>query len=389
MFARFQGHGSTPRALRLLLFTTPLLLACSVPVFRYALERWPSDPYLVTVFHKGPLAPADKKLVGWLKDCGATAGRLSGFVLRTVDLSVDAAPDAPKRPEGVADDKLPWMVVHYPRSSRIPIPAWAGPLTSSAGKALASSPVRDEMAKRLLGGDAAVWILLESGVRKQDDEAARVLQEGLKKVAKLLKLPTLADDDPADQPPEGVERPALRMSFPMLRVSRTDPAERMLVEMLIHTEEDLATLKEPMAFPVYGRGRALFALVGKGINEDNIGEACAFLVGPCACEVKAMSPGTDLLMVVNWDELLEGEITSAPALASLPELVLPVSPEAPAQPQPTTTAPAESAQPTTTSTPERVPRALVRNVAVAIVIGLAIAAAAAFVLARGSRQTRS
>ena len=29
--------------------------ACSVPVFRYALERWQSDPYEVFVFHRGKL----------------------------------------------------------------------------------------------------------------------------------------------------------------------------------------------------------------------------------------------------------------------------------------------------------------------------------------------
>ena len=30
--------------------------ACSVPVFRYALERWPADAYRLVIFHNGPLS---------------------------------------------------------------------------------------------------------------------------------------------------------------------------------------------------------------------------------------------------------------------------------------------------------------------------------------------
>ena len=34
-----------------------LAQACSVPVFRYALEQWRPDPFPVVVFHKGELTP--------------------------------------------------------------------------------------------------------------------------------------------------------------------------------------------------------------------------------------------------------------------------------------------------------------------------------------------
>ena len=44
----------------------------------------------------------------------------------------------------------------------------------------------------------------------------------------------------------------------------------VLLQMLLNTEDDLKTMKEPMAIPVFGRGRALYALVGKGINEETI-----------------------------------------------------------------------------------------------------------------------
>ena len=81
-----------------------------------------------------------------------------------------------------------------------------------------------------------------------------------------------------------------------------------------------------MAFPVLGRGRVLYALVGKGISEDTIAMASSFVVGPCSCQVKNLNPGFDLLLSVNWDEQLAGpklskevpEATSEPVLLTIP-----------------------------------------------------------------------
>jgi len=50
------------------------------------------------------------------------------------------------------------------------------------------------------------------------------------------------------------------------------------------------------------------ALVGKGINNVMIDDACTFLSGPCSCQVKRQNPGFDILTSVNWDELLEEQI---------------------------------------------------------------------------------
>jgi hypothetical protein len=63
-------------------------------------------------------------------------------------------------------------------------------------------------------------------------------------------------------------------------------------------------VSQPMAFPVFGRGRALYALVGKGIAPDVIEEACVFLTGGCQCTVKAQNPGVDLIMNVDWNNLV-------------------------------------------------------------------------------------
>jgi hypothetical protein len=107
------------------------------------------------------------------------------------------------------------------------------------------------------------------------------------------------------------------VSFSILRVSRRDPKEKHLVAMLLRSEPDLNTFKEPMALPVFGRGRVLYALVGKGITEDYVFEACGFLVGPCSCQIKGLNPGTDLLIAVDWDAGLAETVVEPPELPPL------------------------------------------------------------------------
>ena len=59
-----------------------------------------------------------------------------------------------------------------------------------------------------------------------------------------------------------VPESALKVAFSLQRVSRVDPGETLLAHCLLGTEDDLEDTREPMAFPVFGRGRALLALVG-------------------------------------------------------------------------------------------------------------------------------
>jgi hypothetical protein len=140
-----------------------------------------------------------------------------------------------------------------------------------------------------------------------------------------LELPDpLAGEDLAGlSDPEGEPATSsvnLKVAFSIVRVSRDDPNERAFVSMLLKSEPDLEDFSMPMAFPVFGRGRALYALVGKGINADTIHEACEFLIGACSCQVKDLNPGVDLLMAVAWEDLIEGRAVidkELPPLAGL------------------------------------------------------------------------
>jgi hypothetical protein len=325
---------------------------------------------------------------------GAGEGDQGRLEVLTADL--DAEPDAAALELWKAQDKpeLPWMIVLYPLAARMPAPVWAGRLSAGAARRLVESPARQELARRLLAGESAVWVLLESGQRAKDDAAAALLDAQLLGLSKTLKLPDAADpaeggEPGAAPPPVEVEviggeapaaAPALRVAFSMLRVKRSDPAEQPFVQMLLHVEADLPKLEEPMAFPVYGRARVLPPLVGEGIHAENIAEACGFFVGPCACQIKAEAPGTDLLTLTPWEALLQGAIlteTELPPLVGVPEPAAEASPSRGVPPTPATEG--ETAL---------VGSPLVRNLAVAAAATLVGLGIATLLVLRRTRTTR-
>jgi hypothetical protein len=199
---------------------------------------------------------------------------------------------------------------------------------------LINSPARQELIRRLAAGETAVWLLLESGQRDADDAASALLESELVRLEQDLKLPelTTAPEDAL------LASTPLKVDFSLLRVQRDDPAEQALVAMLLGSEPDLAERTDPMAFPIYGRGRALWGLIGAGITAQNIQDSAGFLVGPCSCEVKELNPGFDLLLSADWDTLLADSgipltaaITSESSPPAAPELV-PIPAGAPPMP---------------------------------------------------------
>ncbi len=305
--------------------------ACNVPVFRYALERWHPDPYRVTVFQRGPLSEETRKL---LQPFESSTNAPFNTALRAIDL--DAVDSDADRALLATQPSLPELgiLVQYPKSLRMEQPIWAGALNDESLAQLATSPLRAELIRRLADGQTAVWLMLECGHAEQDDAMAAMLTDELQKLAQELKLPELTsapEDNLLSSAP-------LKISFSLLRVPRGDAAEQVLVEMLLHSESDLKEFDEPMVFPVFGRGRALLPLIGKGISTDNIRGSAEFLVGACSCEIKELNPGFDLLLAADWDELLFQETPPAEVLAARnavvsgePELIeIPAGPSSPA-----------------------------------------------------------
>ncbi len=259
--------------------------ACDTPVCRYALEHWTPDAYQVTVLHHGPLDAESKTLI-----TGLETRSLSNLVVQAVE------------DDHVADG--PRLVVRFPAASHVHGTAWEGRLTAKAVASLIDSPRRRDIADRLLGGDEMVWVLLLTGRMEADAAAERIEQE--------LKRPV----------EEG--QPPFRSS--LVRVSRDDPAEKLLTETLLSTEPDLRGRDEPMAFPVFGRGRVLYALVGAGINAETVRHALAFLTGGCSCTVKRENPGVDLLLTADWSVITPTTPEEAPPTPSAVVDLVPLTP---------------------------------------------------------------
>jgi hypothetical protein len=181
------------------------------------------------------------------------------------------------------------------------------------------SPARRKVVEAIGKGDSAVWVLVDCGDKAKDTAALAVLEEQLARLAKEISLPAVNDPDSADAAAAD-GGPPVRIGFSVVRVSRDDAAEAALVEMLMSTEADLAkdAAGEPVAFAVFGQGRTMLALVGKGINKDNLEEYATFLCGPCSCEAKSQNPGLDLLFAADWYAPLRG----APQVtAPLPDVI--------------------------------------------------------------------
>jgi len=283
----------------LMILTTESTEACLIPVFRFGLECWPPGDYELIVFHKGAMSEEDASIVKNLKKPSGEHLSHANFTVHTVDVSGKMPDWLQYLWKSLKSPKLPLLVVRHPqtiKSYRGSI--WSGRLSEDAVRRVLNSPVRQEIVKRILGGDAAVWVLVESGNPTKDDAAAKIISEQLLIMENELTFsPELMDeivDIVGDQ--------EISIKFSLIRVSRDDPAEEVFINMLMYAEPGLLDLQSsPMVFPVFVRGRALEALVGKGIKEKFIREDCEFVIDACGCEIKEDNPGVDLLIAADWE----------------------------------------------------------------------------------------
>jgi hypothetical protein len=269
-----------PRRITLIiLFITTSAFACSVPVFRYALEHWAADAYRVTLPH------------------GAQLG--GNFKTTTADTAK--------------------IELRQPASMRNEAIIWSADYSEDNMKRLVDSPARKEIAERLGSGESAVWVLLESGDATKDAAAEKFLDERLDYLSSVMELPKLDQQD-VKNGLVSVPGDGLRLAFSTLKVKRDDPAESAFVAMLLASEPDLHDIHEPIAFPIFGQGRVLYALVGRGIRVETVDRAAQFLIGSCSCQVKEQNPGVDLVMAVDWKQMVKDQAMPGQKLPELSQI---------------------------------------------------------------------
>jgi hypothetical protein len=377
---------------------------CDTPVFRFALERWRPDPFEVVVVHRGELSPEHQALIKRLQGSEDFTPTDANVMVREVDLGEHESQMA-ARPvslfQALSTPMAPFTLVAGIQSVRMvgrltrddeellkgvdvskgPVvvvrPPWSGvalvqfPLAKSEVDHLLDSPVRREIARRLLKGDSAVCLVLLSGDPKKDAGIIERMESLTRRLQKDIKVP-VPEDTPFGPPriaPEGL--PPLEIKFSILPYPAKLPAENHLRQTLQWFEP--GDHKLPMACWVFGRGRILppvplrfgvpeaceaplvlqavgaqaaapaMAPLGSMIQllvaaetksmdavamdaDLEIEAAARYLCGACSCEVKRLNPGADILMSVNWEGLVVGEYVvdeDLPPLQSVSALLSP------------------------------------------------------------------
>ena len=303
---------------------------CSVPVFRYALEKWESDPYVMTVFHDKPLSKAEQKRLQQLSVAIEDQKNPLNLVIRQVDLTQNPTERMKQLWERQQQKTLPWITIEYPESADLKrkLPSvrqlWNGSFNELDVEGLIDSPLRKKLATELVSGKTSVWLFIESGNADQDRKVYASLQRQLKRLEQSLELP---EPDPQDLVDGNisVDPKTLKIQFSILKLSRKDPKEQFLLKMLLNSEDDLWDFSEPMAIPIFGRARILYVLIGAGItNEDPsaqfVRQACELMTGACTCTVKTGNPGTDMLLRFNWERHIESQLKIDTSLPDLPLL---------------------------------------------------------------------
>jgi hypothetical protein len=283
-------------------FCGSLACACTIPVFRYALERWESDRFLVIVYHDGQLTAKQESAISDLaKRSSAAGGPLNIEVIR-FDVTSPASETAtlpdlqPPR-----DRPLPWVEVRARAAGGRTVSRWEGSLADATGQpGPFESPARKEIVQRLLKGDSCVWLLVAPeaelmGMREQ----LRAMLDGVRADLVLPKGVGLPGSELYAPIP-------LEIRFSVLPISHSDPAEQPFLKLLAASAEELRA-DTAYVIPVFGRCRALEVIPYAESDERLIEDIGNFLCAACSCRVKQANPGFDLLVSVDWNERLFGE----------------------------------------------------------------------------------
>ncbi len=268
-----------------------VLSACDTPVYRYALYRWTPTPYILCRIHQGAEENASVAEVREAVERAADDPSLPANIV-WVDVDARQTEQMEAIPGFVRqrwESRPPGTTAAYylvaPHGAIIDSHDW----TPDEIGQLLHSPLRRSIGEALEADKAGVVILLDHpGKPKANQAAYLTIQRTLDKIRKgeleLATAPSVKNPDVA-----------------LLRLSKDDAREAWLIRQLLEVESDLSSVDEPIVFVLFGRGRALFSCLGKGITEENLARDVEFVSGACSCTVKEQNPGVDLLMRYDWE----------------------------------------------------------------------------------------
>lgn len=290
---------------------TAIAAACNIPVFRYALERWTPDDCQITVFYGAMLTEEQQQVVDLLRARSAANGGPANITLTLVDVA-DAMPDETRRVwdamKSQASGRLPYVAIQTASGPERRFVSSHGPLTAQSTALLLDSPARRELTRRLLSGDAIVWLLLKSADEARNQAVRSLLEAQFEQLNRSIELP------------EGIGEPGselyaeipLLLKFSVLELDPRDPRDQHLTRLIEGLRGESVEPADPLLVPVFGRGRALEVIPASQLDAGLIGDLTRFLCGACSCQVKDLNPGFDLLIEERWNDRLFGSGSDAP-----------------------------------------------------------------------------
>lgn len=274
----FTKRLAIPAVVFLLASHGPAAFCCTIPVFRFALDRWEPDRLRLVVPADAARRPDLARLLLPLRGNGIANLRIEE-----------------RGPAGSSD-----AVLSEAREGGRAL--WSGSLSAEGLALVLDSPARRELLRRILAGDSVVWVIAGNGSLASAAGAERV-EKRLRYLEQVVALPRQDPTDPDSRLGPG---PALKLRFSALRIGMNDPAERLLCAMLAGEKCAGAMERgESFAAPVFGRGRVLGSFVLEELDDTTLEDATLFLTGRCSCRVKTQSPGWDLLLQVDWESALQ------------------------------------------------------------------------------------
>ena len=280
--------------------------ACSVPVFRYALEQWPPSRYRTRRLSPRRTLQSDRATCSKIADAARPRERQRSSA---VDLERGTGSKAVWDREGKGI-RLPRLLLRYPDSE-------------------------PEVAERVVGPLAIepVVALFDFASAARHVRPADLGQRGGRPAA-LERRRSLPTRRPARSCRGSARASPARIELPRGRTTgrRSSPTLPLRVAFPVVEVRTRAARGRPRPHAARQRGRA-----GRGARTDRLpgvrprpgtvqparqgpGEAgelqrsLEFLCRACSCQVKELNPGVDLLMTGNWDTIFDAE--TGPTLAS-------------------------------------------------------------------------
>jgi len=290
--------------------------SCVLPVFRYALERWMADRFVVTVYYDKSLSQPHQEVLDQLEsavrqdDFSSPKGTQidstpqANLHIRKIDVNQRITPDDKEILSNYKDFPKPVAVITAPGNSPKEQIVWAGELLKLPIENTLQSPIRKQVVDLLGTGTSVVWVYVKDANPVTEFFRFRRIKKMISDMEGKVSLPDISEAElPGWFDPEG--GPALQIKFSTLSFSANDPQEQMFLKML-RPDNALPSEKQPVLFAISGRGRLFFSLTKDEITELNVLGHNAFLCGSCSCTIKADNPGRDLLISAAWSKYFPG-----------------------------------------------------------------------------------